>query len=256
LLACGEPGVQLTWMDAKVGDWVVTPRIGKPVEIQALWVHALSAASKRAPRFAAWLEAAKGALEARFWNEERGMLFDVVDNEHVAGAVDAACRPNQIFAAGGLPLTLLGSERARRVVDAVERELWTPLGPRSLAPGEPHYAPHYQGGVWERDGAYHQGTVWPWLTGPFVEAWVKSRGSTNEAKIAARERFLGPLIEHLWRAGLGHVSEIADAESPHTPRGCPFQAWSLAELIRLDRDVLASESPGRLTALSPRLAST
>jgi glycogen debranching enzyme len=243
-------------MDAKVGDWVVTPRIGKPVEIQALWVHALSAASKRDPRFAAWVAVAKSALEARFWNEERGMLFDVVDVDHVAGALDRACRPNQIFAAGGLPVTLLSPERARRVVDAVERELWTPLGPRSLAPGEPHYAPHYRGGVWERDGAYHQGTVWPWLAGPFIEAWVKSRGGSNDAKIAARERFLGPLTEHLSQAGLGHVSEIADAESPHTPRGCPFQAWSLAELVRIEREVLASESAGRLTALSPRLAST
>ncbi len=254
LLACGEPGVQLTWMDAKVGDWVVTPRIGKPVEIQALWVHALSAAGKREPRFMPWAEAAKSAIEARFWNEERGMMFDVVDSDHVPGALDCACRPNQIFAAGGLPLTLLSPERARRVVDAVERELWTPLGLRSLAPGEPHYAPHYQGGVWERDGAYHQGTVWPWLAGPFIEAWVKSRGSTNAAKAEARQRFLGPLHDHLSRAGLGHVSEIADAEAPHTPRGCPFQAWSLAELIRLERDVLALGRPGRLMALSSRLA--
>jgi predicted glycogen debranching enzyme len=239
LLACGEPGLQLTWMDAKVGDWVVTPRIGKPVEIQALWLHALLAASRRDARFSAWVESAQRALETRFWHEERGMLFDVIDNDHVPGAVDSACRPNQIFAAGGLPVTLLSPERARRVIDAVERELWTPLGLRSLAPGEPHYAPHYQGGVRERDGAYHQGTVWPWLAGPFIEAWVKTRGSTNEAKASARERFLAPLCEHLSHAGLGHVSEIADAEPPHTPRGCPFQAWSLGELIRLDREVLA-----------------
>ena len=255
LLACGEPGVQLTWMDAKVGDWVVTPRIGKPVEVQALWVHALVAAAKRDAQFLPWAEAAKGALEARFWNEERGMLFDVVDCDHAPGTVDGACRPNQIFAAGGLPITLLSPERARRVVDAVERELWTPLGLRSLAPGEPHYAPHYRGGVQERDAAYHQGTVWPWLAGPFVEAWVKTRGGTHTARAEARQRFLGPLHEHLLRAGLGHVSEIADAEAPHTPRGCPFQAWSLAELLRLERDVLAPEHAGRLTALSQRLAS-
>jgi predicted glycogen debranching enzyme len=238
LLSCGEPGVQLTWMDAKIGSWVVTPRIGKPVEIQALWVHALLAASKRAAEFAAWARTAQSALEARFWHEERAMLFDVVDCDHVPGKVDGACRPNQIFAAGGLPVTLLSRERARRVVDAVERELWTPLGLRSLAPGEPHYAAHYQGGVLERDGAYHQGTVWPWLAGPFVEAWVKSRGSTVEAKRAARERFLAPLLEHLNHAGFGHVSEIADAEAPHTPRGCPFQAWSLGELLRIDRGIL------------------
>jgi glycogen debranching enzyme len=234
----------------------VTPRIGKPVEIQALWVHALVAAGKREPRFSAWAETAQGALEARFWNEERGMLFDVVDNDHVHGAVDAACRPNQIFAAGGLPITLLSFEHARRVVDAVERELWTPLGLRSLAAGEPGYAPHYQGGIWERDGAYHQGTVWPWLAGPFVEAWVKIRAGTNAAKAEARQRFLGPLRDHLFCAGLGHISEIADGDPPHTPRGCPFQAWSLAELIRLDREVLAPEKPGRMTALSSRLAAS
>jgi predicted glycogen debranching enzyme len=237
LLACGEAGVQLTWMDAKVGDWVVTPRIGKPVEIQALWVHALLAASKRNPELRLWAETARLALDRRFWNGERGMLFDVVDDP--AGAVDSACRPNQIFAAGGLPVTLLSPERARSVVDAVERELWTPLGLRSLERSHPSYAPRYQGGVWERDGAYHQGTVWPWLIGPFVEAWVKTRGGTDAAKLEARQRFLAPLHEHLFQAGLGHVSEIADAEAPHTPRGCPFQAWSVAELVRLDRVVLA-----------------
>jgi len=241
LLACGEPGVQLTWMDAKVGDWVVTPRIGKPVEIQALWVHALLAAGKREPRFAAFAETARAALEARFWNPERAMLFDVVDDRHVAGAVDSACRPNQIFAAGGLPFTLLAAERARSVVDAVERELWTPLGLRSLERGHPDYKPHYEGGVWERDGAYHQGTVWPWLIGPFVEAWVKLRGNTEQAKLTARKRFLTPLHEHLNQAGIGHISEIADAEAPFTPRGCPFQAWSLAELLRLER--LLSQNP-------------
>jgi predicted glycogen debranching enzyme len=255
LLACGEPGLQLTWMDAKVGGRVITPRIGKPVEIQALWVHALLAAGKREPRFLAWAESARTALEARFWSEERGRLFDVVDDNHARGAVDDAFRPNQIFAAGGLPITLLGPERARRVVDAVERELWTPLGLRSLAPGQPKYAAHYQGGVSERDSAYHQGVVWPWLAGPFIEAWVKTRGGTSEAKTAARQRFLVPLHDHLSRAGLGHVSEIADAEAPYLPRGCPFQAWSLAELIRLEREVLAPEHPGRLSALSPRLAS-
>jgi glycogen debranching enzyme len=133
---------------------------------------------------------------------------------------------------------LLEGERARRVVDEVEARLLTPLGLRSLAPGEPGYAPHYAGGVRERDGAYHQGTVWPWLMGAFVEAWVRVRGSTNEAKQEARARFLPALLAHLEVAGLGHVSEIADAEAPSTPRGCPFQAWSLGELIRLDRVVL------------------
>jgi predicted glycogen debranching enzyme len=239
LLACGEPGVQLTWMDAKVGDQVVTPRIGKPVEIQALWLHALLAASKHATQFSDWANAAKSAFEARFWNEQRGMLFDVVDDNHVAGALDSACRPNQIFAAGGLPITLLGAEQARRVVDAVESELWTPLGLRSLERSDPHYVAHYEGNARQRDSAYHEGTVWPWLIGPFVEAWVKARGGTRAAKSAARARFLAPLHEHLNHAGLGHVSEIADAEAPYTPRGCPFQAWSVGELLRLERDVLA-----------------
>jgi predicted glycogen debranching enzyme len=241
LLAAGVPGVQLTWMDAKVGAWVVTPRIGKPIEVQALWVHALAVAGRLEPSLKGFSSVARAALEERFWNPERGMLFDVVDDGHVAGAVDAACRPNQIFAAGGLPLTLLSDERARSVVDAVERELWTPLGLRSLEPRHPAYAPHYRGGVLERDAAYHQGTVWPWLIGPFVEAWVKSRQGTAAAKAEARDRFVLPLLRHVECAGLGHVSEVADAEPPHAPGGCPFQAWSLAELIRLERSVLEGE---------------
>ncbi len=249
LLAAGEPGVQLTWMDAKVGDWVVTPRIGKPVEIQALWVHALGAAGRLRVGFAGAAAKARAALESRFWNAERGMLFDVVDDGHVPGAVDAACRPNQIFAAGGLPLTLLSPERAEQVVAAVERELWTPLGLRSLERKHPAYVPHYRGGVRERDGAYHQGTVWPWLAGPFVEAWVKSRHGTPAAKAEARARFVEPLRRHLERAGLDHVSEIADGDAPHTPAGCPFQAWSLSELIRLERVVLADgATPSRFVS--------
>jgi glycogen debranching enzyme len=124
----------------------------------------------------------------------------------------------------------------------VEARLWTPLGLRSLAPGEPGYAPRYEGGVRERDGAYHQGTVWPWLLGPFVEAWLRVRGDTREARAEARERFLAPLHAHLGEAGLGHISEIADAEPPHRPRGCPFQAWSLGELLRLERVVVAEDA--------------
>jgi predicted glycogen debranching enzyme len=242
LLACGERSFQLTWMDAKVGDRVITPRIGKPVEIQALWVHALHAAGKRDPWFSMRAEQAREALARRFWNAERGMLFDVVDDGHLPSAVDAACRPNQIFAAGGLPLTLLAPDKARRVVDAVEQRLVTPLGLRSLEASHPAYKPRYEGGVMDRDAAYHQGTVWPWLMGPFVEAWVKCRGSTPAALRAARERFLDPLRAHLAQAGIGHISEIADAEAPHTPRGCPFQAWSLSEFLRLEHAVLASRS--------------
>jgi len=233
LLACGEPGVQLTWMDAKVGGYVVTPRSGKPVEIQALWLNALAAAAALSPELAGWLADARASFELRFWNEATGCLNDVVDVDHQPGRVDATVRPNQIFAAGGLPLNLLSPERAKRVIDRVEEQLLTPIGLRSLAPSDPAYAPHYEGNVWHRDTAYHQGTVWPWLMGPFVEAWLKSRGNTDSAKREAERRFVAPLRAHMNRAGIGHVSEIADAEAPHTPRGCPFQAWSVSELLRI-----------------------
>ena len=232
LLAAGELGVQLTWMDAKVGDWVVTPRIGKPVEIQALWIAALTVGAGLAPEWGEILAHARRSFGERFWDAERGRLYDVVDVNHQAGAVDASCRPNQIFAVGGLPISLLDGDRARRVVDVVEAELWTALGLRSLAPGERDYRPRYEGGVVERDGAYHQGTVWPWLIGPFVEAWVRVRGDTTAARRDADRRFLAPIRAHLDDAGLGHVSEIADAEPPHVPRGCPFQAWSVGEALR------------------------
>lgn len=239
LLACGEPGVQLTWMDAKVGDWVVTPRIGKPVEVQALWLHALDRARARSARWNDVHARARAAFEIRFWNAEAGCLYDVVDVDHHPGVVDASFRPNQIFAAGGLPVRLLDPARVRRVVDEVERRLWTPVGLRSLAPDEPGYRARYEGGVLERDGAYHQGTVWPWLAGPFVEAWVRVRGDTPAARREARVRFLEPLLAAVGDAASGHVPEIADAEPPHRLRGCPFQAWSLAEVLRLELDVLA-----------------
>ncbi|HET9482209.1 MAG TPA: amylo-alpha-1,6-glucosidase, partial [Candidatus Polarisedimenticolia bacterium] len=242
LLAAGVPGVQLTWMDARVGDRVVTPRIGKPVEVQALWVNALAVGAGFAIRFDPMLRAARDSFNARFWNEARGCLYDVVDVDHRAGATDATLRPNQIFAVGGLPLALLEGARARRVVDLVEAKLMTPLGPRSLAPGEPGYAGRYEGGPGARDAVYHQGTVWPWLAGAFADAWVKVRGGTNRAKREARGRFLAPLFEHMKVAGLGSVSEIADADPPHSPRGCPFQAWSVGEAIRMDRILLKEES--------------
>ena len=233
LLASGVPGVQLTWMDAKVGDWVVTPRIGKPVEVQALWLNALRIGGAINERWMSLQSKARESFEARFWNEAGSGLYDVVDCDHRAGMNDAACRPNQIFAVGGLPFFLLDGPRARRIVETVESRLLTPIGLRSLAPGENGYAPRYQGGVRERDGAYHQGTVWPWLTGPFVDAWIRVRGATSEAKHEARERFLAPLLAHLEDDGLGHLPEIADAEAPHAARGCPFQAWSVGEALRL-----------------------
>ncbi|HYO63816.1 MAG TPA: amylo-alpha-1,6-glucosidase [Pyrinomonadaceae bacterium] len=237
LLASGEPGVQLTWMDAKVGDWVVTPRTGKAVEIQALWYNALRVAEHLADafgedgdvrRFAQMAERARESFNRKFWNEERGCLFDVVDGDE---GNDPALRPNQIFAVS-LPHTMLTEERAARVVETVGRELLTPYGLRSLARGEPGYAPRYEGGPRERDGSYHQGTVWGWLLGPFVTAYVKTHGRSPESRRRVAE-LLEPLRAHLSEAGLGHVSEIFDAEPPHRPRGCVAQAWSVAELLRV-----------------------
>src|SRR5213596_3129676 len=239
LLSAGEHGQQLTWMDARVEGHEITPRIGKPVEIQALWLNALAIGAKFSGRWEKLFEKGRTAFEEKFWNEDAGYLADVIDCDHQPGTVDLTFRPNQIFAVGGLPLTLLSPDKAQRVVDAVEMLLLTPVGLRSLAPGEPGYAPHYQGDSRARDSVYHQGTVWPWLIGAFVEAWVRVHGANAAARKKAHARFLPPLYEHLNRAGLGHISEICDAEPPHTPRGCPFQAWSLGELVRLERSVLA-----------------
>jgi predicted glycogen debranching enzyme len=238
LIAAGEPGVQLTWMDARVGDRVITPRWGKPVEVQALWLNALALASEILPEWESVGVHGAASFRQKFWNRKTGCLYDTIDCNGEPGAVDTSCRPNQIFAVGGLPLVLLESSQARSVVDAVESRLWTPLGIRSLSPHEPGYAERYIGGPAERDAVYHQGTVWPWLAGPFVEAWVRVRGMSADAKRVARKRFIEPLRAQLQNAGIGHLSEIADAESPHATRGCPFQAWSLAELIRLEESVL------------------
>lgn len=244
LLACGVRGVQLTWMDAKVGDWVVTARIGKPVEVQALWLNALWIAGQHDDRWQEPLRRGLASFRERFWNPERRMLYDVIDVDHQPGAVDASFRPNQVLAVGGLPLRLVEGERASLIVETVKEHLWTPLGLRSLAPGEPGYTDRYLGGVRERDGSYHQGTVWPWLLGAFVDAWTWVRQRTPTTLREARQVYLQPLIEHLEQAGLGHISEIADAELPHTPRGCPWQAWSVGEALWLDRVVLAKSESG------------
>ena len=259
LLLAGERGVQLTWMDAKVGEWVVTPRAGKPVEVQALWLNALRIAGEFDEQWLDVYERGVKSFRTKFWNASAGCLYDVIDANHRVGEVDAAFRPNQIFAVGGLPFQLLESERARRVVALVAEKLWTPLGLRSLALGETGYAPHYSGGVLQRDGAYHQGTVWPWLIGPFVEAWIRVRDNSNETKHAAREQFLKPILAHLEEAGLGHISEIADATAPHTPRGCPFQAWSVGEALRLDQVVLKERNqatPHNRANVSKKIVST
>jgi predicted glycogen debranching enzyme len=245
LLRCGQPGVQLTWMDAKVGDWVVTPRTGKPVEIQALWINALAAGSAFSKRWDERARLARESFERRFWLEEEGYLCDVVDVDHRPGSVDRTFRPNQIYAVGGLSLVLLPVEKARRMVSAVERRLLTPLGLRTLAPEEAAYVPRYEGGPKERDSIYHQGSAWPYLLGPFVEAWVRVHGEGKPAAAIdeARKRFLQPLLEQLDVMGIGHLPELADGDPPHTPRGCPFQAWSVAEALRLAEQVLVADRP-------------
>ena len=244
LLSAGESGVQLTWMDAKVGDWVVTPRIGKPVEIQALWINALRIAGRRSARWAGLASSAQATFLERFWNQERGFLFDVVDVDHRSGVNDMALRPNQILAVGGLPYSLIDGEPAKSVVDVVERQLWTPAGLRSLGPGEPGYIGRYGGDMRQRDGAYHQGTVWPWLIGAFVDAWLRVRGNSDDARREARARFLVPLLRHYESSAPGHVAEIADGNAPHTAGGCPFQAWSVGEALRLSQDVLRVDVAG------------
>ncbi|MGF6773484.1 putative glycogen debranching enzyme [Paraburkholderia sp. GAS199] len=245
LLNAGTLGVQLTWMDAKVGDWVVTPRIGKPVEVQALWFNALCVAATWNPSWQAAAARALQAFRARFVDPATQALFDNVDVDFVDGAIDRSIRPNQIFAVGGLPFALLDGAAARAVVDQVEAQLLTPLGLRTLAPSDPAYRGRYAGSPLERDGAYHQGTVWPWLIGPFIEAWLRVHGPAGAAlRQEVESRFLAPLYAHLDRAGLDHVSEIADGDAPHAPAGTPFQAWSLGELLRVER-MLARLEPAR-----------
>jgi len=229
LLAAGEPGVALTWMDAIVDGRPVTQRAGKPVEVQALWINALECALMWDTRWRPVARRAREAFNARFWNAQRGCLYDVVDVDHVAGAVDHRLRPNQVFACGGLPVTVLEGARAKSVTDALARELWTPMRLRTLARGEPGYVGRGDGHLRERDLGYHQGTVWPWLTFAFIDAVRQTRGS------AAAKRCAVEFARHVAGAGTGHVPEIADGDAPHTPRGCPFQAWSLGELLRTSR---------------------
>ena len=236
LLYAGEAGTQLTWMDAKIGDWVVTPRIGKPVEIQALWYNALKIMADFARRFGderdrqryeAMAETARQSFNAVFWNDAEDCLFDVVVN----GQRDGSVRPNQIFAAS-LHYSMLSIGQARKVVEKIEAELLTPVGLRSLSPKDKNYCPIYIGSPLERDSAYHQGTVWGWLIGAFVDAYrrVYPNGNQTETRI---EEILAGFKKHLAEAGLGQISEIFDAREPHKPRGCPAQAWSVAEVLRV-----------------------
>jgi predicted glycogen debranching enzyme len=232
LLAAGSASTQLTWMDARFEGRPVTPRGGKPVEVQALWLNALWLQRDRVPAWASLFERGRVSFAERFWNPKRSCLFDVVDVNGQPGHNDPSLRPNQIFAVGGLPLQLMRGERARSVVDVVERALWTPLGLRSLAPSELGYVGRYVGELRQRDEAYHQGTVWTWLAGPFIEAWLRVEAGAAEE---AGSRFVQPLLDQLGKGGLGHLPEIADGDPPHEARGCPWQAWSLGELLRVLR---------------------
>ncbi len=234
LLYAGEPDVQLTWMDAKIGDYVVTPRTGKAVEIQALWYNALLIMADFAERFGdkkdkeKYLETAEKAKQSFnriFWNEAENCLFDVVDGENK----DAAIRPNQIFAVGLPNAILTDAERAQKVVEKVEADLLTPFGLRSLSPRDSRYCPIYIGSPFERDSAYHQGTVWAWLIGGFVDAHRKVYPE-NKLRV---EEILSGFRNHLTEAGCGQISEIFDADAPHRPRGCVAQAWSVAEVLRV-----------------------
>jgi predicted glycogen debranching enzyme len=234
LLRQGKEGYQLTWMDAKVDGWVVTPRRGKPVEINALWYNALrllqgwvteESRSDDAARLGALADRAHRSFNERFWYAGGGYLYDIVEAE--GGGNDAACRPNQVFAIS-LEHPVLERERWASVMDVVQERLLTPVGLRSLAPGHPDYKPRYYGDLRSRDAAYHQGTVWGWLIGPFVDAWLKLHPGDH---VRARS-FLQGLVPHLGEACIGSISEIFDAEPPYTPRGCVAQAWSVAEVLR------------------------
>jgi predicted glycogen debranching enzyme len=233
LLRQGEEGYQLTWMDAKVGDWVVTPRRGKAVEINALWYNALRLIEnwvreeRGDPDAAKYSELAMRVYDSfnkRFWYHDGGYLYDVVDGE---SGDDISLRPNQLFAFS-LSYPILEPTRWKQVLDCVQKLLVTPYGLRSLAPGNPDYKAQYYGDLRSRDAAYHQGTVWAWLIGPFIDAWLRVYPDDFEGA----RRFLAGFSSHLGEACIGSVSEIFDAEQPFIPRGCVAQAWSVAEVLR------------------------
>jgi predicted glycogen debranching enzyme len=239
LLYAGGPGVQLTWMDAKIGDWVVTPRTGKPVEINALWINALETMSGLSrllgkPGDAYEKLAVKAKMNfQKFWNTGRKCCFDVIDSPGIGN--DAALRPNQIFAVS-LPVSPLKPEQQKAVVDVCARQLLTSHGLRSLAPDEPGYAGRYSGNPHDRDAAYHQGTVWGWLLGPFALSHLRVYGDRESAL-----GFLAPLGRQIYSSGLGTLSEIFDGDAPFTPRGCIAQAWSVAEVLRAWKEIAVSK---------------
>jgi predicted glycogen debranching enzyme len=234
LLQQGAEGYQLTWMDAKVDDWVVTPRRGKAVEINALWYNAMRLledwlhdepdAGISRSELCEHASRACDSFNQRFWYDDGNYLYDIVDGEH---GNDPACRPNQLFAIS-LKHPILDPARWARVVEVVQQKLVTPLGLRSLAPGHPDYKSKYYGDLRSRDAAYHQGTVWAWLIGPFIDAWLKVH---PDDKPGAR-RFLAGFEPHMLEGAIGTISEIFDAEEPYSQRGCVSQAWSVAEFLR------------------------
>ena len=233
LLREGAAGYQLTWMDAKVGDWVVTPRRGKPVEINALWYNALrllegwvreGRGEEEVRPLAELAERARVNFNKRFWNPELGYLYDVVDGE---GGDDPACRPNQVLAIS-LEHPVLERKYWEPVLKVVEERLLTPVGLRSLAPSHPDYKSRYFGDLRARDAAYHQGTVWAWLIGPFLDAWLK----VHPDDLAGARWKLEGFVPHLGEACIGSISEVFDAVEPYTPRGCIAQAWSVSEVLR------------------------
>jgi predicted glycogen debranching enzyme len=234
LLRQGAEGYQLTWMDAKVGDWVVTPRRGKAVEINGLWYNALKLLEKwlrsrgRDQESDHWREQADRARDSfnrRFWYEQGAYLYDVIDGEDVQ--YDTSLRPNQLLAFS-LDYPILDRSRWQAVLDAVRTKLLTPCGLRSLAPGHPDYKAKYYGDLRARDAAYHQGTVWAWLIGPYVDAWLKLHPHDTQAA----HELLMQFDDHIDEACVGSISEVFDAEPPYTPRGCIAQAWSVAEVLQ------------------------
>jgi predicted glycogen debranching enzyme len=239
LLYAGEPGVQLTWMDAKVGGRVVTPRIGKPIEVNALWLNAAAAMSKFARRMGRDAARYEGLANrartgfAKFWNPEKQFCFDVIDSPDSGDGKDSALRPNQIFAVS-LPETALTEAQQRAVVDVCARELLTSFGLRSLGRAESGYRGRYAGSPEERDDAYHQGTVWGWLLGSFALAHLRVYRNADEAM-----SFLEPMFGHIRAAGLGTASEIFDGDPPFTPNGCVAQAWTVGETLRAWRKIAA-----------------
>ncbi len=234
LLSAGDPGTQLTWMDAKIGDSAVTPRNGKPVELNALWYNALKILEKWSETLGfseqqqllnSEAETMLAAFRAKFWNAQRDCLYDVL----TPASRDARIRPNQLFAIS-LPFPLLDQERARAIVAVVEKTLLTPVGLRTLDSGDPAYHPRFEGGVADRDAAYHQGTVWPWLIGPYISAFLYAYGESDDT-IGVCRGIIARVRQELNICCLGSLSEVYDADPPHHPHGCPAQLWSVAQLI-------------------------